>query len=199
MTARQRVFSAAGIAMTATFVGVIAAMGLVPALSLPGFNVPITMQSMGVMLAGSILGKWRGAAAVTIFLLLVALGLPLLSGGRGGLAVFFGPSVGFLLGFPVAAFVIGWLSERLSTPRSLSRLIAVNVLGGIVVLYAFGAVGVALVTNVSLGAAVVANWVFLPGDLVKAVAAAVIARGVHQAMPGLLPSRPEREPSPLAA
>jgi biotin transport system substrate-specific component len=199
MKARQRVFSAAGIAMTATFVGVIAAMGLVPALSLPGFNVPITMQSMGVMLAGSILGRWRGAAAVTIFLILVALGLPLLSGGRGGLAVFFGPSVGFLLGFPVAAFVIGWLSERLSTPQSLSRCIAVNVLGGIVVLYAFGAVGVALVTNVSLGAAVVANWVFLPGDLVKAVAAAVIARGVHQAMPGLLPSRPEREPSPVAA
>jgi biotin transport system substrate-specific component len=95
--------------------------------------------------------------------------------------------------------VIGWLSERLSTPWSLSRCIAVNVLGGIVVLYIFGAVGVALVTNVSLGAAVVANWVFLPGDLVKAVGAAVIARGVHQAMPGLLPSRPEREPSPLAA
>jgi biotin transport system substrate-specific component len=199
MNPRQRVFSAAGIAMTATFVGVIAAMGLVPALSLPGLNVPITIQSMGVMLAGSILGRWRGAAAVTIFLLLVALGLPLLSGGRGGLAVFFGPSVGFLLGFPVAAFVIGWLSERLSAPRSLSRCIAINVLGGIVVLYACGAVGVALVTNVSLGAAVIANWVFLPGDLVKAVAAAVIARSVHQALPGLLPNQPEREPSPLAA
>src|SRR5829696_7092421 len=191
MNPRQRVFSAAGIAMTATFVGVIAAMGLVPALALPGLNVPITIQSMGVMLAGSILGRWRGAAAVMIFLLLVALGLPLLSGGRGGLAVFFGPSVGFLLGFPVAAFVIGWLSERLSTPRSLS--------GCIVVLYAFGAVGVALVTKVSLAAAVVANWVFLPGDLVKAVAAAVIARSVHQALPGLLPDRPEREPAPIAA
>ena len=199
MNPRQRVFSAAGIAMTATFVGVIAAMGLLPALALPGLNVPITIQSMGVMLAGSILGRWRGAAAVTIFLLLVALGLPLLSGGRGGLAVFFGPSVGFLLGFPVAAFVIGWLSERLSTPRSLSRCIAVNVLGGIVVLYAFGAVGVALVTKVSLGVAVVANWVFLPGDLIKAVAAAVIARGVHQALPGLLPDRPEPERSPIAA
>jgi biotin transport system substrate-specific component len=199
MNPRQRVFSAAGIAMAATFVGVIAAMGLIPALALPGLNVPITIQSMGVMLAGSILGRWRGAAAVTIFLLLVALGLPLLSGGRGGLAVFFGPSVGFLLGFPVAAFVIGWLSERLSTPRSLSRCIAVNVLGGIVVLYAFGAVGVALVTKVSLAAAVVANWVFLPGDLIKAVAAAVIARSVHQALPGLLPDRPEREPAPIAA
>jgi biotin transport system substrate-specific component len=199
MQARQRVFSASGIAMTATFVGVIAAMGLLPAVSIPGVSVPITIQSMGVMLAGSILGRWRGAAAVTIFLVLVALGLPLLSGGRGGLGVFFGPSVGFLIGFPVAAFVIGWLSERLSTPRSLARCIAVNVLGGIVVLYAFGIVGVALVTHVSLGAATIASWVFLPGDLAKAVAAAVIARGVHQALPGLLPDRLERDPSPVAA
>lgn len=199
MQARQRVFSASGIAMTATFVGVIAAMGLIPAVSVPGVSVPITIQSMGVMLAGSILGRWRGAAAVTIFLVLVGLGLPLLSGGRGGLGVFFGPSVGFLIGFPVAAFVIGWLSERLSTPRSLARCIAVNVLGGIVVLYAFGIVGVALVTHVSLGAATIASWVFLPGDLAKAVAAAVIARGVHQALPGLLPDRFERDPSPVAA
>jgi biotin transport system substrate-specific component len=199
MQARQRVFSASGIAMTATFVGVIAAMGLIPAVSIPGVSVPITIQSMGVMLAGSILGRWRGAAAVTIFLVLVALGLPLLSGGRGGLGVFFGPSVGFLIGFPVAAFVIGWLSERLSTPRSLARCIAVNVLGGIVVLYAFGVVGVALVTHVSLGAATIASWVFLPGDLAKAVAAAVIARGVHQALPGLLPDRLERDPSPVPA
>ena len=199
MQARQRVFSAAGIAMTATFVGVIAAMGAVPAFAVPGSSVPITIQSMGVMLAGSILGRWRGAAAVTIFLLLVALGLPLLSGGRGGLGVFFTPSVGFLIGFPVAAFVIGWLSERLSAPRSLLRMIAVNILGGIVILHAFGIIGVALVTQVSLAAAIVASLVYLPGDLVKAVMAAVIARGVHQALPGLLPDRHEREPAEAAA
>ena len=195
MQARQRVFSAAGSAMTATFVGVIAAMGAIPAFPVPGSTVPITIQSMGVMLAGAILGRWRGAAAVTIFLLLVALGLPLLSGGRGGLGVFFTPSVGFLIGFPVAAFVIGWLSERLSAPRSLARMIAVNIFGGIVVLHAFGIIGVALVTQISLGAAIVASWVYLPGDLVKAVLAAVVARGVHQALPGLLPDRQEREPA----
>jgi biotin transport system substrate-specific component len=199
MHARQRVFSAAGIAMTATFVGVIAAMGLVPAFQPPGFSVPITIQSMGIMLAGAILGRWRGMAAVLIFLALVAIGLPLLSGGRGGLGVFFRPSVGFLIGFPVAAFVIGWFSERLSTPRSLWRGIAVNVIGGIVVLYAFGTVGVALVTHVPLITAFLANWIFLPGDVAKAVIAAVVARGVHQALPGLLPSRHEREHATVTA
>jgi len=198
MRARQRIFSAAGLAMTATFVGVIAAMGLVPAFQVPGFGVPITIQSMGVMLAGAVLGRWRGAAAVAIFLILVAVGLPLLSGGRGGLGVFFRPSVGFLLGFPVAAFVIGWLSERLNTSHSLPRGILVNILGGIVVLYAFGTVGVALVSHISLGKALIANWIFIPGDLVKAVVAALIARGVHQALPGLLPELQTREPSPAA-
>jgi biotin transport system substrate-specific component len=196
MSTQPRIFSASGLAMTATFVGLIAAMGLVPAVQVPGFSVPITIQSMGIMLAGAVLGRWRGAAAVLIFLLLVALGLPLLSGGRGGLGVFFGPSAGFLAGFPVAAFVIGWLSERLSTWRSLWRGVLVNVIGGIVVLYAFGTVGLSLVTHISLQAAFVAMWIFLLGDVVKAVLAAVIARGVHQAMPGLLSTQDEREPTP---
>jgi biotin transport system substrate-specific component len=193
MSTQPRIFSAAGLAMTATFVGIIAAMGLVPAVQVPGFSVPITIQSMGIMLAGAVLGRWRGAAAVLVFLLLVALGLPLLSGGRGGLAVFAGPSAGFLAGFPVAAFVIGWFSERLNTPRSLWRGVLVNVLGGIVVLYAFGIVGLSLVTHISLTAAFVAMWIFLIGDVVKAVLAAIIARGVHQAMPGLLTMQDERE------
>ena len=199
MSARQRTFSAAGLAMTATFVGMIAAMGLVPALTVPGVGVPITIQSLGVMLAGAILGRWRGAAAVLIFLILVALGLPLLSGGRGGLGVFFKPSVGFLIGFPVAAFVIGWLSERLNTARSLWRGIAANILGGIVVLYVFGIVGIALVSHISLLKALIATWIFIPGDLVKAVLAALIARGVHQALPGLLPDPHKREHAPVPA
>ena len=195
MSERPRAFNAAGLAMTATFVGIIAAMGLVPAVQLPVFPVPITLQSMGVMLAGAVLGRWRGAAAVLVFLALVALGLPLLSGGRGGLGVFFGPSVGFLLGFPVAAFAIGWLSERLGTARSLLRGVLVNIGGGIVVLYAFGTVGVAVVAHLPLTAALSGNLLFLVGDLVKAVLAAAVARSVHQAMPGLLPARAEREPA----
>lgn len=195
MSERQRTFSAAGLAMTATFVGILGAMGLVPAVRLPAIPVPITVQSMGVMLAGAVLGRWRGAAAVLIFLTLVALGLPLLSGGRGGLGVFFGPSVGFLVGFPVAAFVIGWLSERLGTARSLLAGVLVNLFGGIVVLYAFGTVGLALVTHIPLTAAVIGNQFFIVGDLVKATLAALVARGVHQAMPGLLPTRAEREPA----
>lgn len=190
-----RAFSATGLALTAVFVGIIAALGLVPAVAVPGVAVPITLQTLGVMLAGAVLGRWRGTAAVLVFLLLVALGLPLLAGGRGGLGVFFGPSVGFLVGFPVAAFVIGWLTERLSTARSLVRQVMVNVVGGIVVLYVFGIAGMALVLQLDLPRATTAALVFLPGDVIKAVLAALVARGVHQAVPGLLPqTRADREP-----
>ena len=68
----------------ALFAALIAALGLIPSLTL-AFGVPITAQSMGVMLAGAILGAKRGALAVLLFMALVALGLPLLAGGRGGL------------------------------------------------------------------------------------------------------------------
>ena len=70
-------------------------------------------------------------------------------------------------------------------------------LGGIVVLYAFGIAGMAAVLQISLTQAAMAALVFLPGDLAKAVIAAVVARGVHQALPGLLPesARRDREPA----
>jgi biotin transport system substrate-specific component len=154
--------------------------------------VPITAQSLGVILAGAVLGGRRGFAAVLLFLALVAVGLPVLPGGRGGLGVFATPSAGFLLGFPVAAFVVGWLTERGGSPYRLPWGILANVVGGIVVLYSAGIVGMAAVTGMSVEAAAVASWIFLPGDLAKVVLAAVVARGVHAAYPGLITARRRR-------
>jgi biotin transport system substrate-specific component len=178
------------LALVATFAGVVAALGLVPAFAPPGFSVPITAQSLGVMLAGAILGARRGASAVLLFLVLVAVGLPLLAGGRGGLGVFVTPSVGFLVGWPVAAFLIGWLSERGGSTYRLPWGVVANILGGIVVMYAAGIAGISAVTGLSVQAATVSTWVFVPGDLLKAVLAAVVARGVHAAYPGLLGRAP---------
>jgi biotin transport system substrate-specific component len=178
--------SARDLALIATFTGVVAALGLVPAFLPPGFSVPITAQSLGVMLAGAVIGARRGALSLVLLLVLVAVGLPLLAGPRGGLAVFEGPSVGFLLGYPVAAYVVGWLTERGGPRYRLAWGLVANALGGIVVLYVLGIAGLAAVGGLSVQAAVVASWIFLPGDLVKVVVAAVVARGVHAAYPGLL-------------
>jgi biotin transport system substrate-specific component len=111
-----------------------------------------------------------------------------LSGGRGGLGVFVGPSAGFLIGFPVAALVAGWVMERTSLPVGLAAACAA-VLGGIGALYAFGIPGMAIVLDKSLSEAANLALVFLPGDLVKVVLAALITRALAQMRPASLLSR----------
>ena len=194
----KRRSSSRDLALIATFTGVVAALGLGPAFVPPGFTVPITAQSLGVMLAGAVLGARRGFWALALFLVLVAVGLPLLAGGRGGLGVFATASVGFLLCYPVAAFVIGWLTERGGPTYRLPWGLVANVVGGIVVLYAAGIAGIWAVTQSSVQAATAVTWIYLPGDLVKVVAAALVARGVHAAYPGLLgdPRRQRRQRTP---
>ncbi len=171
----------------ALFAALVAVLGLVPAITLPG-GVPITAQSLGIMLCGTVLGARRGALAVLLFLALVALGLPILSGGRGGLGVFAGPSVGFLIGFPVAAFVAGSIVERWRAPVGWAAGVGAAV-GGIVVLYAFGATGWALMLGKTLADVKPFLLGFLPGDLIKAVLAGLITRALWQMRPGALLSR----------
>jgi biotin transport system substrate-specific component len=177
------------LALIAIFAGIVAALGIVPAVTPPGFSVPITAQSLGAMLAGAVIGARRGSLSVLLLLVLVAIGLPLLAGGRGGLGVFAGPSVGFLVGWPVAAFVIGWITERGGPAYKLHWGVVANLVGGIVVLYALGIAGMTAVLGISVPAAAVACWIFIPGDIAKAVIAALVARGVHAAYPGLLGRR----------
>lgn len=180
------------LALIAMFTGVIAALGLIPMVTPFGSAVPITAQSMGVMLAGAILGWRRGALAVLLFVALVAIGLPLLSGGRGGLGVFAGPSVGYLVGFPVAAWVVGRLTELIGRPYRVTLGVMANVVGGVIVLNAIGIVGRALVTDLSLIQVTTLTGLFIPGDLLKAVLTALVASGVHAAYPGLIPARRRR-------
>ena len=71
----------------ALFAAVMAVLGLFPPITLPISGVPVTAQSLGPMLAGAILGARRGGLSILLFVALVALGLPLLSGGRGGFGI----------------------------------------------------------------------------------------------------------------
>jgi biotin transport system substrate-specific component len=173
--------------LVAVFAGVIAALGLFPAISAFGGAVPITAQSLGIMLAGAILGPRRGALAVVVFLALVAIGLPLLAGGRGGLGVFAGPSIGYLLGFPVAAGVVGAITYAVGAPYRIGWGLVANLVGGVLVLNVLGIIGLVLRADLSGAGATSAALVFVPGDVVKAVVCAVVARGVHAAYPSLLP------------
>jgi biotin transport system substrate-specific component len=172
----------------ALFAALIAALGLIPSLTL-AFGVPITAQSMGVMLAGAILGAKRGALAVLLFMALVALGLPLLAGGRGGLGAFVAPTSGFFLGWPVAAFVTGLIVERWrGAPLAVTVAIA-SVIGGIVVMYAFGIVGMSITLGKTLAECAALVTAFVPGDMIKAVLAGLITQGLARSRPASLLSR----------
>lgn len=173
------------VVLVALFAALIAVLGLIPALPLAS-GIPLTAQSMGVMLCGTILGARRGALAVLLFLGLVALGLPLLAGGRGGLGVFATPWAGFLFGFPLAAFVAG-LVMRGNRVKSVSVQAGIAaILGGIVTLYAVAVPYYMLVKPAGLSEAIViAAAPFLPGDLIKAVLVGVVTGQVFRARPGL--------------
>ncbi|MBD5787206.1 biotin transporter BioY [Cellulosimicrobium terreum] len=179
---RRLALDAADVARVATFAALLAVLGLPGSVPLFGNAVPITLQTLGVMLAGAILGAWRGALSVVVFLALAAAGLPVLAGGRGGLAVFVGPSAGYLLGFVAGAAVVGLLVDRLRRVTFWGVLVAC-IVGGVGVVYAFGLPVQALVTGVPLGTTALLSLAFLPGDLLKAVAAAAITAGVLRAYP----------------
>lgn len=167
--------------LIAVFAALTAALGLLPPLPVPLVPVPVTAQTFGVMLAGCLIGGRRAALAMVLLLVLIAMGLPLLSGGRGGLGVFVSPSAGFLLGWPLAALVIGILAERDRT--SSVRLFVANFFGGVVILYCCGIPVLALVSDLPVSTAALGALAFVPGDVLKAGLAAVTAAAVHRAYP----------------
>lgn len=172
------------LSLIASFAALVAVLGLPGSLTLFGNAVPITLQSLGVMLAGSILGWKRGFLALLTFLVLVAAGLPLLAGGRGGLGVFAGPTVGYLIGWPLGAAVIGWLVQRRLPAYPLWWGVLANVVGGIGVVYLVGIpVQAAVLGTSSVLATALASVIYLPGDAVKVIVATVVAAGVHKGLP----------------
>jgi biotin transport system substrate-specific component len=187
---------ATDLARIAVFTAIVAALGLPGGLSVLG-SVPITAQTLGVMLAGAVLGPWRGALSMLVLLALVAIGLPLLSGGRGGLGVFVGPSAGYLLGWVFGAFAIGAIVHG---GRRMTRLRTVvgMIVGGILVVYAFGIPVQAFVTRLPLGPTALQSAIFLPGDLVKTAIAAAITMTLARAYPRAFrrPVPSEQPPAP---
>lgn len=171
------------LAKVAVFAALIAVLGLPGAIPVFGGAVPITAQTLGVMLAGAILGPWLGALSVIVFEVLVAVGLPLLSGGRGGVSVFVGPSAGYLVGWIFGAFVIGlilWSGGR--RPTWLRAFLACLV-GGIGVIYAIGIPVQAWVTHIGLAQTALLSLAFIPGDILKAILAATITMLLWRAYP----------------
>jgi len=163
-------------------VAVLTAVFAQVAVPYPLSPAPLTLQTMGVYLAGLLLGPVWGAFALVLYALVGIAGAPVFAGASGGLGVVAGPTGGFIIGFPVAAAVIGAIVHRQVEPRRLDEvaitLQVVALLVGLVVVYAVGSVWLAFVTDQPLTTAVVQNGVvFVPGDALKAAAVMSLVTG----------------------
>ena len=141
---------------------------------LPFSPVPITGQTLIILLAGLVLGKNRGTAAVAIYLLQGASGLPFFAGGKSGLATLFGPTGGYLFGFLAAVYIVGMLSE-LRFKRSLFQAATALVIGNTII-YIFGLVWLARFIGESQ-ALQLGLYPFLAGDLLKISLGVVLVGG----------------------
>lgn len=178
------------LAQAAVFAALIAVLGLPGQITLAG-GVPITLQTLGVMLAGAVLGPKKGTLAVVIFMVLAIAGLPILAGGRTGWVALQSPTAGYFVGFLPAVIVIGLLTALMMPKYNIILGIVINLFGGVLIIYAFGVAGLLLRTDMSFTAAIATNGSFVIGDIAKAVVAALVAAPVHRGRPGLItPLRP---------
>jgi len=180
---------ATDLAMIAVFAALIAAFSLTP--SIPIGVVPITLQTLAVVLAGLVLGPRRGFLATLLYLAVGFAGLPVFAGGAAGLGVLAKPSVGYLLAFPFGAALAGYLARLFASWRGARQYLGFFLagVGASLLIHAAGIVGLMLVARMGFVAAFVFDLTFWIGDSVKMFVAAAIAVAVHKAFPVLLVRR----------
>jgi biotin transport system substrate-specific component len=168
------------IARAAVFAALTGAMAYV-SFPNPVSPVPVTMQVLGVFLAGLYLGPVWGGASMSLYVAAGAVGAPIYAGGGAGLGSLLGPFGGYLWAYPVAAALTGLVAHGtsgLADPRQVGvpRLVAAMV-AGTVLIYAGGTVGYAVVENVGLAKAFgLAAAAFIPAEAFKIAAAIGITR-----------------------
>jgi biotin transport system substrate-specific component len=162
------------------------ALGAQAAIPLPFTPVPVTLQTLAVILAGCLLGSVRGTLAVAAYIAEGLAGLPVFAGGTAGLSHLFGPTGGYLVGFLAAAFVAGLLAERGLARHWLGALLVL--VAGNIVLYVPGVAWLAAYTGTSK--AIALGFVpFVIGDVLKtaagwgALAAAALVTGRRENPP----------------
>lgn len=143
----------------------------------PLWPVPITGQTLAVLLAGSALGALRGTLSMILYAILGIVGLPVFSGAASGTTVILGPTGGYIIGFIFAAAFTGWIAQR-SWDRKILRAI-LGFLGGTVVTFAIGLPWLAYTLHLNLQQTLEGGlYPFIVGGIIKMIlAAAVITLG----------------------
>lgn len=143
--------------------------------TIPMYGAPITLQTLFVLLAGLLLGKRLGAISMVVYLLLGVVGIPVFAGFTSGFGAIAGPTGGFLISFPIAAYAAGYIKERYNS-YVLAALIPT------VIIYLIGIPWLAWQLGMNVGAAASLMIVYIPGDLIKVLAAVLIANKLEARM-----------------
>jgi biotin transport system substrate-specific component len=150
-------------------------VALTAQVEIPLWPVPLTLQTLGVLFTGAVLGSRRGALALLLYLTEGALGLPVFAGGASGVGYMLGPTGGYLVGFVVAAGVVGWLAQRGWDRRLVWAAVAMVI--GNVMIYVCGVAWLAVFLGDLWGAVVKGVLLFVVGDLIKIAVAALTLPG----------------------
>lgn len=193
----RMLWDAQSLALVAVFAALIAASAIVPGIPVGSFGVPITLQTLAVMVTGLVLGGSRAAAAVALYLVVAFAGLPIFSGGRAGLAVLAGGSAGYIVGFLLAALLAGIAAEQIirrlpAKRRGLGFFLAAVVVT-VVASHLPGVLGMMVNLKLSWQTASAADLIFYPGDILKDAVASAAAVAAHRAFPDILVRRMKLE------
>ncbi|MDE7506853.1 biotin transporter BioY, partial [Streptococcus agalactiae] len=157
-------------AMMATLLVV---LGFIPALPLGFIPVPIVLQNLGVMMAGVILGGRKGSLSILLFFL-VGLVIPVFSGLRSTIPVLTGPTAGYVIAWFFVPLLISY-GVKLINKKNFIAIFLIVWLAGVLFVDVAGAIWLASYTNIPLDKSLLQNLVFIPGDTIKAIIAAVVA------------------------
>lgn len=191
-TAARPRWNATDLGLIAVFAALVAGSALIAAIPVGGLGVPITLQTLAVMLTGLVLGPGRAFAAVGLYTLLGLAGLPIFSGGRSGLGILATPSAGYIIAFPLAAAAAGWLATIVLRKTNKARtlfLFACAMVSSIVLVHTLGVLGMVVNGKLALSNAFIADLAYYPGDIIKNILAAIVAVALHKAFPDLLVRR----------
>lgn len=176
------------VALIAGFAALIAVCAILPEIK-TGVGVPYSLQTLGVLLAGAVLGPVRGFLAVTLYLA-AGLVLPIYSGGTSGIAHYTGVTAGYLVAFPLAAALCGYLVYRnRANATQFAVVFTCGLLSSVLLIHTLGPLNLAWRADLSLKEAFVIDTAYFPGDILKNIVMALIATAVHRAFPDLAARR----------
>ncbi len=154
--------------------------GILSQIGIPIGEIPINLALFSVYLAGGLLGSYKGAVSMVVYVMMGAMGLPVFSNFRGGLSVLAGPTGGYILGYLFAALVVGMVSTYWG---DAFWKMAIGMTGGLALCYLFGTIWFVLLTGKGLAAALSTCVIpFLPGDAVKIISAAILVPELKKAI-----------------